>query len=93
MPPATIKGGIYMKVKEVLAMFKRVFVKRKYKDILFRFVFREKEEILQLYNAMNQTNYTNPDNLIITTMEDVIYIGMKNDLWGCFWKYFSKTYY
>ena len=69
-----------MKVKEVLAMFKRVFVKRKYKDILFRFVFREKEEILQLYNAMNQTNYTNPDNLIITTMEDVIYIGMKNDL-------------
>lgn len=69
-----------MKVKEVLAMFKRVFVKRKYKDILFRFVFREKEEILQLYNAMNHTNYTNPDNLIITTMEDVIYIGMKNDL-------------
>lgn len=69
-----------MKVKEVLARFKRVFVKRKYKDILFRFVFREKEEILQLYNAMNQTNYTNPDDLVITTMEDVIYIGMKNDL-------------
>ena len=69
-----------MKVKEVLVMFKRVFVKRKYKDILFRFVFREKEEILQLYNAMNQTNYTNPDDLVITTMEDVIYIGMKNDL-------------
>lgn len=69
-----------MKVREVLARFKRVFVKRKYKDILFRFVFREKEEILQLYNAMNQTNYTNPDDLVITTMEDVIYIGMKNDL-------------
>ena len=69
-----------MKVKEVLAMFKRVFVKRKYKDILFRFVFREKEEILQLYNAMNHTNYANPDDLVITTMEDVIYVGMKNDL-------------
>lgn len=69
-----------MKVKEVLTRFKRVFVKRKYKDILFRFVFREKEEILSLYNAMNQTNYTNPDDLVITTMEDVIYIGMKNDL-------------
>ena len=69
-----------MKVREVLATFKRVFVKRKYKDILFRFVFREKCEILQLYNAINHTDYTNPDDLMITTMEDAIYIGMKNDL-------------
>lgn len=69
-----------MKLQEVLATFKRIFVKRKYKDILFRFVFREKCEILQLYNAINQTNYTNPDDLVITTMEDVIYVGMKNDL-------------
>jgi len=50
------------------------------KDILFRFVFKEPQEILQLYNAMNHTSYTNPDDLVITTMEDVIYIGMKNDL-------------
>lgn len=35
---------------------------------------------MQLYNAINQTNYTNEDDLVITTMEDVIYIGMKNDL-------------
>jgi len=35
---------------------------------------------LQLYNAMNHTDYTNPDDLIVTTMEDVIYMGMKNDL-------------
>lgn len=69
-----------MKVKEVLATFKRVFVKRKYKDTLFRYIFREKKEILQLYNAINQTNYTNEEDLFITTMEDVIYIGMKNDL-------------
>lgn len=69
-----------MKVKEVIATFKRIFVRRKYKDILFRFVFREKNEILQLYNAINGTNYTNSDDLVVTTMEDVIYIGMKNDL-------------
>ena len=69
-----------MKVKEVLARFKRIFVKRKYKDILFRYVFRDKKEILQLYNAINRTNYSNADDLVITTMEDVIYIGMKNDL-------------
>lgn len=30
--------------------------------------------------SINQTNYTNADDLVITTMEDVIYIGMKNDL-------------
>ena len=41
---------------------------------------QDKREILQLYNAINQTNYTNEDDLVITTMEDVIYIGMKNDL-------------
>ena len=69
-----------MKAKEVLARFKRIFVKRKYKDILFRYVFRNKKEILQLYNAINNTNYSNEDELIIKTMEDVIYIGMKNDL-------------
>lgn len=69
-----------MKVQEVLRKLKRVFVKRKYKDILFRFVFRDKAELLQLYNAINKTNYTNPEDLIITTMEDVIYMGMKNDL-------------
>ncbi len=69
-----------MKLQEVLATVKRIFVKRKYKDILFRYVFRDRTELLQLYNAINQSNYTNPDDLIITTMEDVIYIGMKNDL-------------
>ena len=80
MPPATQQRRNYMKVKEVFATVKSIFVKRKYKDILFRYVFREKGEILQLYNAINQTNYTNENDLIVTTMEDVIYIGMKNDL-------------
>jgi len=69
-----------MRSKKILAPLTRIMVKRKYKDILFRFVFREKVEILQLYNAINHTNHTNPDELNITTMEDVIYIGMKNDL-------------
>ena len=69
-----------MKVKRAMIACKRFFVKRKYKDILFRYVFRDKSDILQLYNAINQTNYTNAEELVVTTMEDVIYIGMKNDL-------------
>ena len=69
-----------MKQNKVFTAAKKLFFRRKYKDILFRFVFREPEELLQLYNAMNHTDYTNPDDLIVTTMEDVVYIGMKNDL-------------
>lgn len=52
----------------------------KHKDRLFRLIFNEKKELLDLYNAVNESNYTNPDDLEITTMEDVVYMGMKNDL-------------
>lgn len=55
-------------------------VNRSHKDRLFRLVFRDKEDILQLYNAVNGTDYQNADDLEINTMEGVIYLGMKNDL-------------
>lgn len=29
---------------------------------------------------VNDSAYTNPDELTITTIEDVVYMGMKNDL-------------
>ena len=53
---------------------------RAYKDRLFRMIFKEKEEALKLYNAINQTNYQNPDDLTVTTLENAIYLGMKNDV-------------
>ena len=34
---------------------------------------------MELYNAINGTNYSNPDDLEITTLEDVIFMSMKND--------------
>ena len=52
----------------------------KYKDRLFRLIFHEKKELLELYNAVNESHYTNPDDLEITTIEDVVYMGMRNDL-------------
>lgn len=55
-------------------------VNRNYKDRLFRFIFREPKELLALYNAMNGTNYQNPDELEINTLEDAIYLSMKNDV-------------
>ena len=53
---------------------------RRYKDQLFRFIFQEKQDLLELYNAVNGTDYQNPQELIINTLEDVVYIGMKNDI-------------
>ena len=44
-------------------------VQRKHKDTLFRFIFRDKNNLLQLYNALNQSDYRNPDELVITTLQ------------------------
>ena len=57
-----------------------VKVNKKYKDRLFRMVFNRKEELLSLYNAVSHSEYTNPDDLEINTLDDVIYMKMKNDL-------------
>jgi hypothetical protein len=43
-------------------------------------VFREKRELLALYNAVNGTDYDNPDDLEIVTLENAVYMNMKNDL-------------
>ena len=53
---------------------------RTYKDRLFRMLFKDKEKFLELYNAMNDTSYDNPKDLIVTTLENAIYMGMKNDV-------------
>lgn len=55
-------------------------VNRSYKDRLFRFIFNDKKELLTLYNALNNTNYTNPEEITIHTLDNIIYMGMKNDI-------------
>ena len=64
----------------VIWRFKKLHVNRKYKDRLFRFLFKEKKDLLDLYNAVNGSNYDEPEELEIVTMEDVIFLKMKNDL-------------
>lgn len=54
-------------------------IHRQYKDRLFRMAFREKRHLLALYNAINDSDYEDPEELEIMTLEDVIYMGMKND--------------
>ena len=55
-------------------------VARNYKDRVFRMVFKEKKALLALYNAMNGTVYEDEEALTVTTLENAIYMGMKNDL-------------
>ena len=54
---------------------------KNYKDRLFRRIFKEKENILALYNAMNHSNYTDLDQLeILDNENDVIYLNYKGDV-------------
>ena len=53
---------------------------RNYRDTLFRMLYRSKKRLLSLFNAVNGTQYDNPDDLTITTLEGVLYLGMKNDV-------------
>ena len=56
---------------------------REYKDRLFKFIFgnpENKEWTLSLYNAINYTSYTNADDIQITTIQDAVYMKMKNDV-------------
>lgn len=55
-------------------------INRVFKDRLFRMAFQEKKDLLDLYNAVSGRQYTDPEELMITTLEDAIYIGMKNDI-------------
>jgi hypothetical protein len=56
-------------------------VERNTKDRLFRYIFHnDKEALLQLYNALNGSNYTEVDQFQIVTLEGVLYMTMKNDL-------------
>ena len=54
--------------------------RRDYKDTVFRMLFSDRKELLALYNAVNDTSYTNPDDLEITTLENAIYMTVKNDV-------------
>lgn len=56
------------------------YYNRKYKDNLFRFIFSNKEAALSLYNAINDSDYHDADAMEFYTMNDFLYMGMKNDL-------------
>ena len=53
---------------------------RNYKDTVFRMLFSDRKNLLSLYNAVSGSHYDDPEKLEIITLENAIYMGMKNDL-------------
>ena len=41
---------------------------REYKDRLFCKIFEDKKDLLGLYTAVNETDYTNPDSLEVNAL-------------------------
>lgn len=55
-------------------------VNRCFKAQLFVMLFEDKKELLELYNAVTGKNYQDPEEFTINTLENAIYMSMKNDL-------------
>ena len=50
---------------------------RQYKSTIFAMLFQDKKRLLELYNALNGTHYTDPALLEVNTLENAIYLGMQ----------------
>ena len=59
---------------------KQLTTNRNYKDTVFRMLFSDRKNLLSLYNAISGAHYDDPEKLEIVTLENAIYMGMKNDL-------------
>lgn len=59
-----------------------VSASREHKDRLFNFIFGRKENrkwTLSLYNALNNSTYKDASKIEFNTLEEYLYVGMKND--------------
>ena len=54
-------------------------VTSKFKDNVFCMLYRDKRNLLELYNALNNSAYTNVDDLQVTTLNGGSYMKYKND--------------
>ena len=52
---------------------------REYKSDVFSMLLEDKKNALLLYNALNDSNYTNPDDVEICTLERGISLTVRND--------------
>ena len=72
----------YLPAKETGRMSmaeKKDNVTSKFKDNVFCMLYRDKKNLLELYNALNNSAYTNVDDLQVTTLNGGSYMKYKND--------------
>ena len=50
-----------------------------HKDTVFCLLYKDKNNLLDLYNGMNGTSYTDTEGLMVTTLKNGIYVKYKND--------------
>lgn len=55
-------------------------VKRTYKDSVFVTIFHDKAKLIELYNALFDTNYDESAPIDIVTIKDVLFRTLKNDV-------------
>lgn len=55
-------------------------INRQHKDRVFRMIFNNKKTLMELYNALNKTNYADEENFIVNTLDNAIFMTMKNDI-------------
>lgn len=59
---------------------KKPKARREYKDTVFRMLFSNEKNLLSLYNAVTGRSYEDAKELEIVTLDNAVYMGMKNDL-------------
>jgi hypothetical protein len=74
------ENKVAVSTSETSAQVSNPNVNRQYKDRFFKFLFNNKKALLSLYNAINGTDYGDSEAIEINTIENFIYMGMKNDL-------------
>lgn len=59
---------------------KKSVPQRNYQDTVFRKLFSEPEAAIELFNALEGTDFKSDTLVEFTTLEDAVYVGLKNDL-------------
>ena len=70
----TKENGHYTSIDEPVS------VNREYASDVFKMYFSIRENALELYNAMNGTDYKDPNDLTINTLENGIFLKIYNDV-------------
>lgn len=58
---------------------RQIYYNRTYKDVLFDMIFSDKKAILELYNAIAQTDYKDESAISVNTIKRAVFLGIEND--------------